>query len=263
MGRPFPLTTAQGGLNLLRTKGGARADNLVEMENAYVTQTGSIQPRHGVRRDVVFDPGTKGLMSFIDLLYVFASDVIPSPDPRYVVEILKHPTNPAAELVEIHFAAPFMGAPYVVAEWSDGSVYHYWLQSLGTWTSNTIYRFGDVVLPSVTTGYAYAATRLGDPNPLWTPNAARTVGDRVEPTVSDGFFYEVVDTIGASPRSGATEPDWNDQEGALTYEDVDLTPVPTAESGGEGGDATVPTDVRDRYRNQGGISSTRNPTQEL
>lgn len=254
MGRPYPLTTAQGGMNLLRTKGGARADTLLLLKNAWVTQTGSIMPRNGVIRDQVLPAGTNGLMPFTDKLYVFASTVVASPNPKYIIEVLRHPTNAAATIVEIHFSAPFMGAPYVVAEWSDGAIYHYWLQSLGAWKANSIYLIGDVVLPTVTNGFAYKAARLTDPNPVWAPNAARAIGNKVEPTTYNGYYFEVIATIGASPRSGATEPAWNAENGALTYEDVDLTTAPPAGSGQDSGSATVPPSVQDRYQNQGGIA---------
>jgi hypothetical protein len=43
--RPVPVTTLRGGINRLRTKGGARADELYDLLNGYVDQAGGISNR--------------------------------------------------------------------------------------------------------------------------------------------------------------------------------------------------------------------------
>lgn len=254
--RDAPLTVLKGGINRLRTKGGARADNLYDLLNGFLTDDGTAKARPGTRRVATLNSATKGLVFFNDSLHTFASQSVSVPS-GYTLHVLFHPEyDPDApdqspfELTRIHFAEPFLGFLYVVAEFADGNVYHYWLQTGGVWEADTIYNHGDIVEPSVPNGLAFQATRLGSPLPSWTPNTPRTEGpppDQIEPTVYNGFFYTVVDTIGASPSSGATEPDWPEEEGARIFEDTEgvtgtdvvttsppSTPAPT-------------TSVRERY----------------
>lgn len=251
--RPFPLSTAKGGMTRLRDKGGASPDSLYDLQNGYVTQTGSIKFRAGTRKAYSLPLGTKGLCAFRGKLHVFSAVPVVSTDPMVVVNILRYPGNVVGQSIKrIWFAAPFLGFLYVVAEWVNGQVFHYWLQESGTWQPNHIYLLGQNVLPTVSTGYAYQATRLGDPNPLWAPNVLRAVGDRVEPRTPNGYYYEVIDTLGDNPRSGATEPNWIASDGAIVYEDVSGDGGESQDPDGNTGSSTPPPDVQDRYGNQGG-----------
>ena len=238
-----PLT---GGINRLRTKGGADPRQLYDLVNGYVDQDGSVRSRPGTVKD--YDvPGTKGLCSANGKLVVFSE--APTEVPEGVeCMVLLHPTDPALTLHKIHFAAPFLGdengaALYVVAEFNNGDVFHYWLIGGGSaWESGKVYGLGDIVTPG--NGLSYRATRLNPAAPVWTPDAARTVGDVVEPTTFNKYKYTVIDTTGDSPASGSVEPDWPTEDGATVYEtnDVDLTPPP---SGNDRGD--LPESVKDRY----------------
>jgi hypothetical protein len=244
--RQFALTTAKGGINRQRDKGGASPDTLYDLVNGYVTQTNSIRPRPGSRRAYTLPEGTKGMCAFREKLHVFSADVVASSDPMVVIDVLRHPESGSLlPLKEIHFAAPFLGFLYVVAEWLNGEVFHYWLQETGTWQANHMYLEGEVIQPTIPNGYAYQVTRLNPAAPLWKANEPRTVGDIVEPTTANGFQFEVVDTAGLNPASGATEPAWVAEDGALTYEDV------TGNSGGTttppDSTPTVPPSVEDRY----------------
>lgn len=244
--RPFALTTAQGGINRLRDKGGASKDSLYDLVNGYVTETNSIKFRPGTRRAYSLPPDqTKGMCAFQDKLHVFAWDSVESLDPMVVVNVLRHPTpGSTMPLKEIHFAAPFLGYLYVVAEWLNGDVYHYWLQGTGSWLPNTFYLSGGVVSPTTANGFTYTASRIGSPNPTWTAGTAMTVGMKIEPTVGNGYYYEVIETAGLNPVTGTTEPAWIATDGAIVFEDVDGTApasptTPTA--------PTVPPSVIDRY----------------
>ncbi len=71
--RQFALTTAQGGINRHRDKGGASKDSLYDLVNGYVTETNSIKFRPGTRRAYSLPPDqTKGMCAFQDKLHVFA-----------------------------------------------------------------------------------------------------------------------------------------------------------------------------------------------
>lgn len=258
--RAYALTTAQGGINRLRDKGSPDKDSLYDLLNGYVTQTNSIKPRPGTRLAYTLPEGTKGLAAFQDKLHVFSSDVVASTDPMVVVNVLRHPSGNPYPLLAIHFAAPFLGFLYVAAEFVNGDVYHYWLQSSSGWSANTFYRVGDIVTTTPPNGFFYRAQRAGDPGVAWAPNVARTVGDKVEPTVYNGYEYTVTATYGANPRSGATEPTWPAEAGATVEENTDGAAPATPTTGGTAGDTPSST-VIDRYgtgvnANRGGATGS-------
>lgn len=246
--RAYPLTTAKGGINRQRTKGGAARDSLYDCLNGYVTQTNSIKPRPGTTLAYRLPAGTKGLCAFQDKLHVFASVPVTSLDPMVVVNVLRHPSPGVSyPLKEIHFAAPFLGFLYVAAEFLNGEVFHYWLQSATTWLANTSYSVGAIVAPTVANGFYYRAGRTGPAGVAWAPNVARAINDVVEPTVTNGYEYTVIETYGATPRSGAVEPLWPTQPGATVAEDTEGG-VPSAPTTPTTPGNTVPPEVSDRYR---------------
>lgn len=245
----IPLTVLKGGINRLRTKGGARADSLYDLLNAHLTDDGTVVVRPGTFRDYTVPSGTKGLTTFRGTLVTFAAEVVDVPE-GVELRVLVHPEQDPGEAViplkRIHFAEPFMGSLYVVAEFEDDTVWHYWLQEGTDWEAETMYHVGDIVTPTTPNGLAYRATRVSAANPLWKAGTPRTVGDVVEPTDPNGFYYTVVNTEGATPTSGSVEPDWPESDGAQVTESTDLT------SEAQGEDATDPTrtpgsDVTDRY----------------
>lgn len=249
MARSAPLTVIKDGINRLRTKGGARVDSLHDLLNGYVSEAKTVKVRPGTIRKVQLSTTTKGLVSFDGSLHVFASSQVAVPS-GYTLHLLVHPdsdSDTTINLERIHFAKPFMGFLYVVAEFEDGAVYHYWLQTGGVWEASKIYRHGDIVEPSIANGIAYQATRLSSPLPSWAPGVPRTIGDQIEPTEYNDFFYTVVDVVGSNPISGDTEPTWPEEDGARIFEDTegfaDTTPTTT-----EPPSTQQPTSsVQDRY----------------
>lgn len=217
--RTIPLTTAKDGMTRLRHKGGASPDTLYDLLNGYITLAGTIRPRPGTQTDITLPADTVGLVAHKCRLYTFNHEpaVTSNPD-KYVVAVLRHPTDPTIVLEKIHFASPFMGFLYVAAEFADGNVWHYWLEELDAWSPNTDYKEGDRVVPTTENGFAYRARRTGSPYPAWAPNEERTVGDIVEPTVANGYKYEIVATTGSSPTTGEFEPDWPEESGAQVTE---------------------------------------------
>jgi hypothetical protein len=256
--RQETITSAKAGINRYRTKGGASKETLYDFLNGYVTVAGSFRPRPGSVIDSLAEgatslpPGTVGLTTYKDKLVVFADhEVDVSGYAGYAVELLTYPGAHLLEepptLVDIHFAEPFLGYLYVAAEWSDGEVFHYWLQRVSTWQPNTVYMFGELVQPTTPDGYTYRAGRLNPANPLWRPDTAYALGFIVEPTEQNGYQYEAVELVGDSPRSGATEPAWIASPGALVNDDADFGVTVPDEAGGDGGDSTPPQEVIDRY----------------
>jgi len=262
--RAAPLTTIRGGINRLRTRGGARADNLYELLNGYVTEANTVVSRPGTARVAVLDALTRGLTAFEGSLHTYSHVVVTVP-AGYTLHVLVHPSSTfdtTIVLTKIHFAAPFMGALYVVAEFADGKVYHYWLQPAPAWEANKRYAAGALVSQTTdTTRVVYRATRTTDPFPSWAPNVPRSIGASppparsiVEPTLYNDFYYQAVAATGNNLRSGVTEPIWPTEPSARVIETTDggnvtgtptTTPAPTAD---------LPTDATiERYSRFRGV----------
>lgn len=241
--RSAPLTTIRSGINRLRTKGGARPDVLYDLLNGYVTESGTVKRRPGTERVATLDSATRGLCAFNGELHVFCHKQVEVP-AGYVLNIVAHPdppdppyygygtqTDPYADGVPIrtiHFAEPFLGGLYIVAEFETDDVYHYWLQAGTEWQADTQYEVGDFVAPSVPNGIMYSASRFGDPYQIWQANESRYDGINdayaqsiIEPTVYNGYYYVCVETKGPNPRSGTIEPDWPTFEGGIVFERTD------------------------------------------
>ncbi|HQR71229.1 MAG TPA: hypothetical protein PLE54_11535 [Burkholderiaceae bacterium] len=410
--RDAPLTTIKGGINRLRTKGGARADDLYDFVNGYRLDSGRTRVRPGTSRSAKLDTNTRGLVSFNGQLNTFCHKMVYVPD-GYALNLLVRPdlvenlttgtirmaalrvrnsggssdyvgggdaevggtlgtlTNPflgtatlpnydnvltvyafspsdiyplqrsiylamddgaggpAAEtaftsivftdtngvertllrtaadvptgtaggtqrtwtwtlndsmifapgetydlvftgvgeedvevstkgsdfaLEKIHFAEPFMGALYVAAEFSDGSIFHYWLQAGVTWEASTAYKAGDIVQPTTPNGIVYRATRYGSAYPAWAPSVLRYDGTStgyeqsvIEPTVYNDFYYTCIYTVGTLPRSGTVEPTWPTEDGATVVESSDNPPDVTTPATTSPPSAAIPSAVTDRY----------------
>ena len=238
MARDINLNALKSGINRLRTKGGADPSSLYDLVNGYVTIDGSIQSRPGTINKVTLPAGTKGLCAFQGGFVVFSHQSTPIATPGYRCEVLVNPNDADQPIKEIHFAAPFMGSPYVVAEFANGEVFHYWLQSSAPWKADTVYHAGDIVEPTTPNGLAYQAVRMGNAYPSWEAGAPRELADKLEPTVYNDYYYTAIEVDGANPASGATEPVWPTSEGAQVIEDTDGT--------GSGGASTTRPPSTDR-----------------
>jgi hypothetical protein len=256
MPRTIALNATQGGIDRQRTEGTASPNTLYDLVDGYRDAANVMRSRPGsvAVKNLAESASagvTHGFTAYQGGFVVFSN--APRTMPSGVTcEVLVHPLDPTLGLLDIHFVAPFLRHLFVVAEFTDGSVYYYWLQSADTWEAETVYQLGSLVQPTVPNGFVYRAVRLGAPNPLWAPDVVRANGDRVEPTTPDGYYYQVVDTVGDTPRSGTTEPDWNDEQGALTYEDVDLTAPTTPATGPTSPGTSLPPSDQTRYGNPSG-----------
>jgi len=220
------LSSLTAGITRLREKGGASPSSLYDLLNAYIDQSGSPTGRDGTIVEAVLPTGTTGMCAFQGKLHVFALSAI-DVGSAYVCDILIHPDPAfAGTIKKIHYAKPFLGFLYVVAEFSDGSIYHYWQRSSGVWLANHIYLPGDSVSPTTPNGYQYTASVSNSPT-SWSPGVVRNLGDTVQPTTANGWYYVVTEVDGASPASGTTEPTWPVQDGAQVIEDVDTSTLPS------------------------------------
>lgn len=237
--RSVTLSAVKAGITRLRDKGGAATDSLYDLINGYVTAARTIRNRPGTIVDHVLPAGTKGLLGFQGKKHVCAAEPVPMTDENYVCHVLRHPTDLGRSLAEVHFFEPFMGHPYIAAEFDNGDIYHYWMEEVDEWQPETVYQLGDRVIPSTPNGYMYVATRGESANPVWAAGVSRTVGEVIEPTEFNGYKYECIDTSGVNPASGPTEPTWVAADGGITVELSDVepppTPAPPEEDDDEGG----------------------------
>lgn len=115
--------------------------------------------------------------------------------------ILRHPSSSSATLSKIHYAKTFLGFPYVIAEFSDGLINHFWLQMPPIWTQNTAYMANQLVQPTTPNGFYYKCIQVANP-PAWTPLLQHQLFDFVQPTTYSGYqFYSL--TM-AGPTGSAT-----------------------------------------------------------
>lgn len=206
--RSVPISSLKQGINRLRVRAGANPASVYDLVDAYITVDGSVKPREGTIRAQALTSATKGLMANDGIFNVFSITQIAVP-AGYLDNVLVNPNNAAQALKTIWFAKPFMGFPYVVAEFVNGDVFHYWLQNSGTWAANTLYKIGTLILPLTTsTGLAYLAMRISAVNPLWVPETSVALNAIIEPTEYTGFMYKAVAVAGATPHTGASEPVW-------------------------------------------------------
>jgi hypothetical protein len=244
--RTQALSAVKAGITRLRDKGGASPDSLYDLKNGYVTAARTIRARPGTRIHRTLPAGTKGLVYFRGEFVVFANEPMVTTDLGFSVEVLKHPSDSAATLQEIHFAAPFLGYLYVAAEFTNGDVFHFWLEKGEPWQAGKTYLPGAMVTPTTPNGLAYRLQSGTGAYTPWAANVARNMGDVVVPTTDNGYKYTVTETTGDGSRSGTTEPTWPTTAGETVYEDANIeNPL----GGNESTTAapTVPTSVSDRY----------------
>ncbi|MGA0588093.1 hypothetical protein ACO2Q2_13330 [Dyella sp. KRB-257] len=228
MARRVPIGSFNTGITRLREKGGARPDSLYDLVNGYINAAGAPVSRFGTRVQHTLPAGTKGLCIFKGKRHVFAMSAIDPGSTDYVVDILIHPDPAfAGTLVAIHFAKPFLGYLYVVAEFSDGKVFHYYLEANNAWQASTFYKIGDTVRPTTINGFVYTPTSQSNP-PAWSPDTTYAIGDVVQPSQYNGYEYTVVDATGSPAKSGSSEPNWTASSGALVYDDSSGTTAPAS-----------------------------------
>jgi hypothetical protein len=246
--RAVDLTTNKGGINRLRVKGAALQDSLYDLENGYITSARTIKGRPGTRRLHTLPAGTVGLVTFNGRLRTFATTQLSGMPDDVDLTVLRSPDGADRTLARIHFAEPFLGFLYVVAEFDDGNIYHYWLRDAAEWEAETVYDSGTLVRPTTgSTGVVFRAGRAGSSYPRWVAGAARVVGDKIEPAVYNGFYYEVIAVSGENPRSGQEEPDWPAVEGAQVVESADFSPILPPPPPSPPPTSTPPSDTSDRY----------------
>lgn len=257
--RSIPLNNLKQGINRLRVRGGANPSSLYDLVNAFITVDGSVSQREGTIRAATLTSATKGLMADDGLFNVFSITQVTVP-AGYVDNVLINPNDSSQTLKTIWFAKPFMGFPYVVAEFANGDIFHYWLQNGGTWAANSVYKTGTLILPTASTGLAYLATRVSAVNPTWVAETTITLNTIIEPTEYTGFQYKAVALAGATPHTGPSEPTWPEAPGAIVQEfgDFDTSSTDSGTTQGSTTNTAQPlsTTITDRYGDSSTIASS-------
>jgi hypothetical protein len=260
--RAFPLTVLNGGINRLRVKGGASASQLYDLQNGFISNVGSIVPREGTIRTATLDSSTVGLAANNGTFNIFSSAYSTAALPAgYVLNVLSNPNNSTASPVTIFYAKPFMGFPYVVAQFSDNSIFHYWLQNNGTWTSTTDYTSASIVLPPVVNGLAYQGVREFPSQPNWAPDTLITSASYVEPNTPTGFAYQAIAVTGSPIHTGLSEPVWPTVAGGIVQEfgdfDVSTSDAGTTQASSPFSTASpLGSNITDRYGDSATIANS-------
>lgn len=192
-------------------------DRVWNLVNAFVNDAGRIVKRPGLTGTDA-TAACRGLLGFRGKLHTFAATPQTNPSPALlVINVLRHPTGAAATLAKVHSVHLFLGALYVVAEFSDAVVKHYWLQPAATWTANTKVERGEYLQPTAANGFYYEVSNDSTIN-AWQANTAYAAANQRQPTAYNGFYYQVTSTTGTTPKSGDTEPAWPTVVGATITE---------------------------------------------
>ena len=120
----------RGGLDKRRMDVHAPPGSLIELKNAHITRGGEIEKRPAFVEVCDLPTETKGLVAGGGSLYTFGTALpsaitFPANTPNNLIyQQLIHPQS--AELVEVLDHEFFDDKIYVVAQFSDGRVYHYY-----------------------------------------------------------------------------------------------------------------------------------------
>jgi hypothetical protein len=220
MPRAVPIASQSDGINLLRSKGGAAPTGLFDLLNGYVTPKKTINARPGTVVAASFPAGSKGVVGFEGKYHTFATSALASSDPNVLVHVLKRSDNSTAALSRIHRAFPFLGRLYVVAEYDDGAVRHFYLESPAAHAASHVYAYGDRVTPAAGDNGFYYVIEDTDATAAWQAGATVAVNDFKQPTTANGFKYQATAIAGTGTNflTSDTEPTWPTTEGATVTE---------------------------------------------
>lgn len=218
MPRPYPIAEQVDGMSVLRTKGGASAKALQLLKNGWITSARTMQARPGSDLDRVLPAGSHGVIGFADKFHTFTAAPITNTDPLVDVDILLHPTGGPAGIKRIHRAFVFLGRLYVVAEFTDGVVQHYYLEDPAAWTHDTGVAEGQAIQPSVPNGYYYENLTTST-IPAWQANVQVALAESRQPRTANGFRYTITATTGNPPAyTSNNEPGWPTAAGGTVVE---------------------------------------------
>lgn len=100
--------------------------SLIECKNAHITRGGDVENNKSFVENFTLPAGTFGMHGGNNKLYVFGHDTAPTNLPGHIVyQQLEHPTVGATAMTALLSTENFDGKIYAIAEYEDGSVFHF------------------------------------------------------------------------------------------------------------------------------------------
>lgn len=247
------------GIDRTRIRGAQVDGSLYDLTNAYLTISGGVQKRPPFKRVAQLSADTRGLFANNGRLHTFYTGAeIASPAPDLIAcDLLPPPTDELTAITYVAFDALYLGRQFVIAKWSDGRYWSYWLPSTNSggsaasWQANHAYGVSDAVTPTAPNGFYYTIANNQFPQ-AWQPSKTYAVGDVVVPTAVNGWKYTLIEAVGTNPSSGTTEPAWPTKDGETVTEEHDDSGAPVSP-------APTPSNPGDRYGNPGGSQIPARP----
>lgn len=116
------------GLDLRKGASVSDANRLRVLDNCFVTTGKTIRKRPGLATVTTLEAGTKGLRAAGGKLNTFyAVGSITHLNTMFLANKISHPTLPAMEIQNIHYADSFNGFLYVSAQYLNGDIRHHYL----------------------------------------------------------------------------------------------------------------------------------------
>ena len=114
----------RAGLDTRRLLATSEAGTLINLVNAHINQGGEIEKRKAFDPVDVLPAGTHGAYGLGDDIYIFGSDAAPvGLPPGYVYQRLQAPDS--EDMVRVCDVDLFAGKLYVIAEYADGDIHHF------------------------------------------------------------------------------------------------------------------------------------------
>lgn len=218
-----------GGLDSRRLSVAASPGTLMELVNAHITRGGEIEKRKAFVSTYDLPSGTKGLASVKSDIYVFGSDVEPAGLPSGVkYQRLQAPGGP--DLTKVLSWDTYAGKLYVSAEFSDGTVHHFYDEDrIVNW-------FDGVSRGSLTVNFT--DTKAGSESTVDIPKfeiGSEELQVQVFLTDPDGESkLELTDSFTVDGAGGATDADYRDLTAFYINQKTSTTNVSAADISGPG-----------------------------
>lgn len=169
----------EAGLDRRKGRAHSDANRLWEMKNAHVTTGWRIRKRPGTTEHInLANQAQKGLFAYGGELNTFGAPIGVA-DPNVAYHEVPHPTGASTPERVLH-AVIYEGFIYVVVQFFNGDVYHYYLDEDPQWEATTAYTLGDFREPTTRNGLRYEVTTAGTSDsgePTWPTTVGATVAD--------------------------------------------------------------------------------------
>lgn len=191
------------GLDRRKGKSASDANRLRVLTNAYVTSGRQIKKRPCLSVLTTLSAGTTGLVAGKGKLHTFygGTGSIAHANTLFEATRVMHPGTTSLAVSKVHFGDVYEGYMYAIIEYTDGTVWHHWINDPGAWATATVYATGAFRRPTVVNGFIYEATTGGTSHatnePSWPTVPGNTVVDNTVTWTCR--TYAILDTN--NPRS--------------------------------------------------------------